>query len=425
MITLIYNSSSRFQRFLDKLPSVAAEAKHGLDAEPKSFEKLNGLIKFLQGERNQCAFEHFYPKAQKVLNGEAFQDFPGALQRLTPLALSYVQALEPVEAALDSDPICVEDLRNTLSVFIEAHRQFRELFTIECQNASPGAPFTVISRYPNALRLYFTAFLNQLCAVSHETYTSWRESIEAMGEETLELFPRLAIHYLLENPQRAIPELFSDHEAAIADLRLAYRQLDSSQQTALLETLRYEGGASVEPADGDSVESVEGDPLVHALFLRISGLCSDIQTANRTVFNGVVRMIYKEAAKMFALLDHINLRQLPETREIESRTVFLALLKQDALTADQLPFDFSGRDTGGNIQGETLAAHGRYQDLSPEERELFDTLFMAGECDPENYPSPLNDLLRDWGRVRWLWGSHRLFPLHQLATVAYERSQAR
>jgi len=403
MSAKLVNNSPLFsvQQFPTLLTSVAENAKRGLETEPKSFKSLNELVKFLQ--LSKCDFAYFYSQAQKILNGETFQDLPGPLGRLTPLAQSYVQALEPVEMVLADDPVRADDLKSAMSALVEAHSAFEELFTTECQNAAPAEPFTVLSRYPNALRLYFIAFVNQLLEISPETYETWKGYAAASGEEALPIFPRLAIHYLLKNPKANIPELFYEHADTIADLRASYEKLDVLQQTALLETLRF--------------ESESDDATVRELFVQIGGLCTDLQTSDQRVFNGVARIVYEEAAKVFSLLDRMELNEWPRDAEIQFRAVFLGILKQDALTADQLPRDFSG----GEIEEEVLAAHEKYQALTPEERETFDFQFMSKE---QNAEEPIYGLIRDWEKIYFLWAGRALFPLHLLAKVAHRRAHS-
>ena len=405
----------------NNLSAISIKASQGLNAEPKSFEKLNDLIKYLYPEQSSYAFEHFYPKAYKVLNGQAFQNLPGALGRLRPLAQNYFDALTPVEKSLASDPLNEKNIREALSQFIQAHALFRERFTIECENASPAAPFTILNRYPNSLRLYFIAFLKQLPLVSPKIYVSWRESIENRGEEVLDLFPHLAIHYLLEQPEHLVPELFIAHTEKIASLRISYDQLSASQKSRLLETI-WQTSVPSESSNDSPVKTLEINKNIHDLFLQIGELSSNIQAADRTVFSGVIRIIYQETAKVFAILEHMDLEKPPATREIAFRTLFLSLIKQKILTADQLPLDFSGRSTIGNIQEETLTAHKTYQALSQKEKETFDSLFMKEDRSISDH-SPLNDLLRRYEKIHWLFSARStIFSLETLPMLLYKRS---
>jgi len=388
-----------FSKFPALFPSLVQNAKGSLEQEPKSFKPLNQLAKYFQVP--ECDHAYFFPMAVKILGGDAFADLPGALNRLNPLAKRYVETLEKLETALEAESVETEAVKEALRFLAEAQTAFQDQMTVECQNASPAEPFTVMSRYPEALRLYFLAFVNQLLAIPKEVYAVWKSYAEEYGEEALALFPRLAIHHLLQRPNSKLPELFSAHALKIRDLQTAYELLDESQRGELLQALRFESEAN--------------DPQVHALWIQIGKLCSDLQRTDPRVFNGVARILYEEAAKAFALVEEIHLPEWPQDVEAQCRAVFLSLLKQDPLTADRLPRDFSG----GHIEDETLAMHAKYQELSGAQKKQFDAQFLAKKMDGDRL---FSDLEADWRRVYFHWAGGQIFPLHLLAKVAFVRA---
>jgi|GEM_PF-5060705 len=383
------------------LPQLRESALKELESDPISFKALNQINRNF--ELGECDFEFYFPEAIKVLNNEIFQDFPGSLRRLIPPAGQYQESFAAVKGVL-SKKGGTEELLAALRSLVESHKTFENSLRSESQMLAPAAPSTVLSRYPNALRLYFSAFLHQLAEIRPETYAIWKGHSESISEEAIELFPRLAIHHLLKVPTLPIPELFMGQQTLIEELREEYKALTPSKKNALIEQLRFE-------AESD-------DPEVRALFLKIGKLKSDLETRDPRIFSGVIRMVHQEASIAFTLLDQMDLRLWPANVEYQFRSVFLALLKQEGLTTDQLPYDLSGRA----VASEVLFMHGKYQNLDDEEKARFDAFFLSEgrACNEKK----LKSLILDWEKVYWHWSARPLFPFHLLAKISFEQRRA-
>ncbi len=381
----------RFPLLLNQKLSIAAK-----DLSNGSFDGLNGLLKFF--DMQPCPFSYYTPEAVKILND--------ATHKLKPLATRYIQALRPVKESLEATTPDVFSMKSHLSTYVMAHSKFQEMFTSECEKAAPDASFTIFHHFPEELSLYFTAFLKELPSISPSTYETWQKCAATSGEEIFEIFPRLAIHYLLEKHTLPIPKLFSGYEEKIKHLRQNYETLDASQKEQLIAKLRYESDSK---EDG-----------VQNLFIEITNLSSSLQTADQKRCNGIARIVYKEAAKAFFLLEHIQPDQTQKMAaglrmEIGLRSIFLALLKQERLTLQMLPFDFSG----DKIEKAIHNSWNDYQSLSSDEQSKFDGLFLAGE--KEIQESSLYGLMRTWEKILFLWSDHKplfknIYLLSQIAS---------
>ena len=375
------------------LPQLTREAEYGLNLDPKDFKGLNRLNKFFR--LPECLFEYFYRQAIRILDGETFQDLPGALGRLVPLAERYQQKLEEAETAIAQKEEG-DVLKPILEELITAHRAFRETFTIECEAACPYEPFTIRSRYPKTLELYHRAFLNELFSISPELYDKWKEDAENFSGEMLPIIHRLAILWLLDNSNALVPDadgLLFD-AVSIASLRRDYQAL--SDKDALRKALREECEPTAEVRD---------------LFRRISAICS----LQDPLMNGVARIIYGEIAKCFSLLDQMEVDEYPRDFHQQHRIVLLAVLKQP--DCENLPCDLSG----GEIEPLVRAFYKKYQELSEDDRAHFERLFLKGKTDSDNIP--VYHLLNDWQKVIFHWGKRMQFLLYRLPQIVYHRSR--
>jgi hypothetical protein len=362
-----------FERSPSLLPQLAEAARSEL--EQTSFKSLQQLVKFFEIPASDLSDT---PKLS------AFQGRIGALQRLTPLAHKYAERLAPISAAL-VDPN-KETLKPLLEEFCAAHTAYINQFIAEYQQVCRYEPFTILNRYPKTINIYLTAFFDQLAAISPQEYASWKQSAANSSEALLPIFSRLAIYYLLENPQLPVPELFKEEE--MAPLRIAYKELDHDEKQALLKSLRSEPAGK--------------------LAKDIALLASSMQLgAERRAFNGVMRLVYEEAAKSFILLDQIHPKKFPQSIEQQIRTLFLALLKQKEL--ETLPLDFSGEEVQSAIE--------KYRALTEENKREFEKLFLEEADDSDTIA--VYDLLQDWKGIYFKWSSTSLTPLHLLARVGY------
>ncbi len=365
-----------FEQSPSLLPQLAEDARRELGQA--SFKSLQNLVKF---------FEIPAYDLDDTPKLSAFQGRIGALRRLTPLRETYAERLAPIAAALSSPR--KETLKPLLEELCAAHTAYRNQFIAEYERVCPYEPFTILNQYPNTIRIYLTAFYDQLGAISPEEYALCKEAAANSSEALLPIFPRLAIHYLVANPHIPVPELFNEED--LTPLRTAYKTLKSDEREALVKSLRTEPSGK--------------------LAKDIALLASSTQLgAKRQAFNGVIRLVYEEAAKSFALLDHIRPKEFPRSFERQCQLVFLALLKQESL--ENLPLDFAGKELKKSVS----AAFEKYRALAREEKVEFEKLFSEGADDSDT--SAVYDLLQDWKGIYFKWSTSSLTPLHLLATTA-------
>lgn len=376
-----------FEHYPSLLAQLTEEAKNGLTAESKDFRGLNRLNRFFQIP--ECDFAYYYPEAMKVLNRETFQDLPASFDRLFPLATNYKEKLELVRSSIGESAAILKPL---LLDLLEAHLRFQEIFTVECQAAGPYEPFTIASKYPDALRIYFIAIFRMLPQLSEKLYNQWKSDMVNQAPEMMLIVPRLAILYLLENPNE-ISE-FVEKKDEISSLREGYQALNLEDKQALKNALQGECAPTAKVA---------------AIYNRIGDVCAP----QNQVMNGVSRIFFEESVKCFSLLEQMEVYEPPRSLELQCRVVFLALLKQP--NCENLPYDFKG----GKIEDATRVLYQKYHHLSEGDRIKFDHLFLNGADDANNVP--VYRILRDWKEVYFYWMGRKQFPLHLLSLIAYQR----
>jgi hypothetical protein len=351
-------------------PQLAEDARRGLHDKPCNFTSLIALSKFLQ--LSPPDFQEIHPIAIKILNNELFQRHLGSLLRLKPLAEKCLTHLQPVEEALGKDPTILKPLLNEFST---AHTLFQNQYILEYQQACPHEPYTVLSKHQNSIRIYLTAFYDQLATLPSKDYDDWKQSTLAFDQKLLPLFSRLAIRYLINNPKTPIPEFFKPYERNIEDLR---------------------------------------QPNISNLEQKIAKLDSNIQFGpQRQLFNGLIRIVFEEAAKSFALLDQIQLPELPKSLESRCRVVFLAFLRQKNLEKENLPLFFEKTS-----QEAVVECYKKYKEMNSEEKKEFEKLFLAIKED-SNHPK-IAALLHAY---KTLDLNFKVVPFHLLPSISHHRLQ--
>lgn len=373
------------------LPQLVREAKEGLESAPKIFKPLEQLTHFF-GEGTPD-FGATLPIAIKILNNEAFQDYPGSLRRLQPLAERFVERSDQISLALEQPS--EEELRPFISGLSQAHRAFHNQYIVEYEQIRPYEPFTILNKYPKTISLYLTAFFKQLGSVSGEQYRVWKESVIERDPDLLPIFSRLAIHHLLENGRVQIPELLDEEK--IDELRGFYNRLTYEQKRELSSSL----------GKGELSTDLARQIATYASLIQFE--------RQRQSFNGVSRFVYEEAAKAFRLLEQMDLKEYPHHLKTKFQVLFLALLKQERITEENLPLIFSNQ----KIKEQILTAFQKYQALSDEEKSEFERVILAGKEDSNKLP--IYDLLQD-GKELFSQSSFDPIPIHLLAEIAYRRN---
>jgi len=391
---LVGNSSVQPSNVL-LLDSVLREVRKDFESSSHSIKSLNLLSNYFSFP--QSDFDYIYKQVKDFSSGKTFQDFYASINKLKPLAKKYYEDLGSLEDKIRCDLKDTLSLKTPLQTFISAHNAFREVFIDECQNIFPDDSSTVLSRYPDVLRLYFISFVNELGNVSPQTYQSWEECSKSSDPQIFELFPRLGFHYLLKTHTYPIPKLFSPHIKKIEELRGAYKGLGDSEKTALAASLRY--------------ETQSNDNAIHKIFIDISKLSSDLQSENRLAFRGISKVIYEEAVTAFSLLKNMEPVKRSSNINIQMRSLFDAILKQDDLL---LPRDF----TRDKVKKEMLSAFDQYKALSDIDREIFTPLFLSGA--EKSDKKSISNLIHTWNNIYFLWMDRPLFPLHLLGLLRAE-----
>ncbi|MBX7066078.1 MAG: hypothetical protein K1X28_02490 [Parachlamydiales bacterium] len=333
------------------LKELAKAAKIGMEEAPRNYKGLEQLIEFFQIPVSSFA---------NTPSPESFRDRLGSYRRLVPLSERWIEKMIPVQTALENPK--TEELKPLLAALSAAHNAFLVQYATEYRQACPYEPHTILECYPKTIGTFLKAIYSEVKKLSKAQYENWKEKVQERSEELLPVFTQLAIGYLIDHPYAEIPEIFE--ESDIANLRK------------------------------------EKDPKTS-----IARLASSIQYGSkRQTFNGVIRLVYEEAAKSFLILDQIDGKKRPKTAEDAFRIVFLALLRQPSLKAEDLPIDFTSKE-------KTLEAHKKYKAL--EKKKDFENLFLNRADDSDD--NSIRDLLQDWPPIFYDWCDSIRFPLHELA----------
>jgi hypothetical protein len=251
-------------------------------------------------------------RADQIVYGSLFTQFPGSEGRLMPLAETYIQNFKTLkELAQMPSQSNIDTLKTLVSKIISTHTKFLDQYSLEMETACKDQHDVVAYTHRTDIVFFIDAFINSLRLSSIDELNEIGIKLGNCEGEFAFQFAILALEHALKADGYNLPKVFMDHQAEFDLLNHSYQALSSKDKTAVSLALQGKQD-SLSPQAKKVVRSIKKKAIRWQR-----------DPAHASLNSALLLNVYKEAVKTTYLIKHI--------KEV------IELLPSDFMMKDRIP----------------------------------------------------------------------------------------
>lgn len=286
------------------------------------------------GQKSYLPDDAFLKKAEEVFRNEIFQDHPGSLLRLKPLATRYLtQVLSTRFLFSLSTPPTSSAANKQIDQLVAANNAFIKQFISEFKIVGKHTALGTQFNQPQALKVYYSTVFEYLIAnpakVSHA-----QSMFEDADAKLFDLIPYGVVLMLIKNPlsTEQLPELFAPSESELTNLRESYFKLPITDQEAL--------SAIPFMADVEISLTAEGQEFYRRVFELIYAKREDQKLVFAAINQALFQFVNSDLQLARALQSHPKIQDVPTLPQIEDVVRLLKELSEPEYSEMKKAFSF-------------------------------------------------------------------------------------
>jgi len=276
----------------------------------------------------------FLKKAEEIIRDEIFQDHPGSLNRLKPLATRYLtQVLSTRFLFSLSHPPTSVQASQQIDQLVAANNAFITQFIAEFKVVGKHTALGTQFNQPQALKVYYSTVFNYL--IENPAQVPIAQSMfEDADAKLFDLIPYCVVLTLLKHQPSAdqLPELFAPSESELMQLRERYFTLPLTDREAL--------SAMAFTAEEDKSLTPAGQEF----YRRVFELIYEKREHEKLVFAAINQALFQFVSSDIQLAQllqsHPKIRDVPMPVQIEDLVRFLKDLSEPEYDEMKKGFSF-------------------------------------------------------------------------------------
>ncbi|MBS0653063.1 MAG: hypothetical protein JSR39_05980 [Verrucomicrobia bacterium] len=290
------------------------------------------------GKKSYLPDDAFLKKAEEIVADKIFQDHPGSLFRLKPLATRFVQQLNGTSLLFSisnqpSAPVVNEQIGRLVSANIQFIEQFIAEFKIVGKHTALGTQYN----QPQALKVYYSTVFDYL--ITNPAHVPAAQTMfDDADSKLFDLIPYCVALTLMKHPLPAdqLPELFAPSESELSGLRERFSKLPLSDQKAL-----YTVPFNEEPSSSDENPlTPAGQEFYRSLFELIYAKREHEKPVFAAINQALFEFVSLDLQLAQSLQSHPKIKDVPMPAEIDGIVAFLKELSEPEYLEIKKAFSF-------------------------------------------------------------------------------------